>query len=105
MMITKEYEGERLFWYQFLRTKFQIIINNNEEVKYVTDGQILRLDHNKEPQKPPEILNNLEQIKYLQWHGQYGQNLKKVGKWKASWKGQILKNAGEQFRQEMFFEV
>ncbi|CAD8126699.1 unnamed protein product [Paramecium sonneborni] len=94
-MITKEYKGERLHWYRFLKVKFQAIINNNIEIKYCTaDGQILRIDLNKDTKETPEILNNLEQIKYLQWFGEYGQNLKKVGKWTATWKGQILKNVG-----------
>ncbi|CAD8192451.1 unnamed protein product [Paramecium pentaurelia] len=101
-MILKEFEGERLFWYRFLKTKFLIIIsNNNTEIKYVTeDGQILRIDYNKDPQETPHILNNLEQIKHLQWVGEYGKNLKKVGDWIAIWKGQQLKNVGGKYSEE-----
>ncbi|CAD8151626.1 unnamed protein product [Paramecium pentaurelia] len=87
------------FRFRFLKTKFFIIISNNKtEINYATeDGQIMRIDYNKDPQGTPQILYNLEQIKYLQWVGQYGENLKKVGDWMAIWKGQKLKNVGGKY--------
>ncbi|CAD8052093.1 unnamed protein product [Paramecium primaurelia] len=101
-MILQELEGESLYWYGFLKTKFFIIISNNKtEIKYATkDGQIMRIDYNKDPQGTPQILYNLEQIKYLQWVGQYGENLKKVGNWVAIWKGHKLKNVGGKYSEE-----
>ncbi|CAD8085725.1 unnamed protein product [Paramecium primaurelia] len=41
-----------------------------------------------------ELLNNFDQIKYLKFEGQYGQNNRKSGKWKTIWHGELLKGLG-----------
>ncbi|CAD8204812.1 unnamed protein product [Paramecium pentaurelia] len=80
---------------RFLKTQFYINITSNQEIKYTNiEGSILRIDYIKDTSKKPEILTKLEQIKYLNWQGEYGENLKKVGKWTVTWKGEILENVG-----------
>ncbi|CAD8187964.1 unnamed protein product [Paramecium octaurelia] len=80
---------------RFLRTKFQISLTSTQEIQYSTiEGQVLRIDQRKDISNKPEILTNLEQIKYLNWQGEYGENYKKVGKWIATWKGENLEDIG-----------
>ncbi|CAK56682.1 unnamed protein product (macronuclear) [Paramecium tetraurelia] len=80
---------------RFCRTKFQINQSSKQEIQYSTiEGLVLRIDQITDISDKPEILTNLEQIKYLNWLGEYGDNLKKVGKWIAKWKGEILKGVG-----------
>ncbi|CAD8089898.1 unnamed protein product [Paramecium sonneborni] len=43
-----------------------------------TDGQILRIDQIIDISKQTNIMNNYEQIKYLQLVGQYGQQNKSL---------------------------
>ncbi|CAD8042795.1 unnamed protein product [Paramecium primaurelia] len=48
----------------------------------------------------PEIMNNLDQILYFQWQGNYGQNLKKNGKWTATWHGEKLERVGGYYTEQ-----
>ncbi|CAD8211012.1 unnamed protein product [Paramecium octaurelia] len=57
-------------------------------LKYIKDGEILRMEQLKEKPKYFEILKNLEQIISLRWEGIYGENNKKIGKWVAFWNDQ-----------------
>ncbi|CAD8211459.1 unnamed protein product [Paramecium pentaurelia] len=50
-------------------------------------------------QTQQEVLNNLEQIKFLFWHGKYGQNGKKTGYWYASWNGSVLNSVGGYYKE------
>ncbi|CAD8141269.1 unnamed protein product [Paramecium pentaurelia] len=75
-------------------TKLQIIFTKHKEIQYFRDGSRLRIEQIKDTSKKPEILNNIEQILYLQWSGKYKQNIQKIGKWIAKWNGQIIQDAG-----------
>ncbi|CAD8112465.1 unnamed protein product [Paramecium sonneborni] len=48
--------------------------------------QILRIDKVKDI----SVMNNLEQINNLNWSGNYEKNNYKIGRWKATWKGENL---------------
>ncbi|CAD8190279.1 unnamed protein product [Paramecium pentaurelia] len=93
---TYNYECE--FWStkdnRFLKTQIQIIISKSKEIKYIQDGQILRIDQFTDFRTKPDILKNLEQIKFLKWQGRYGQCFKKVDKWNVIWNGQNFSQIG-----------
>ncbi|CAD8143286.1 unnamed protein product [Paramecium octaurelia] len=59
-------------------------------IRYIKDGEILKqcnqFDH--------VLLKNIQQIKYLGWHGNYN-NGKKSGKFQIIWKGENLNIGGE----------
>ncbi|CAD8118270.1 unnamed protein product [Paramecium primaurelia] len=74
----------------FQKATFSIQINEEGTVIYQKDGSILFIDYK-------DTLNqtkNLEQIKYLRWHGQYNNLQQKIGKWYALWKGENLEAGG-----------
>ncbi|CAD8203039.1 unnamed protein product [Paramecium octaurelia] len=79
----------------FYRYKKQFyIIKDNSEVKYLTEeGQILRIDITSTNQQA-EVLKKWEQIVKLYWKGQHDTNRVKVGKWTATWQGEIIKDVG-----------
>ncbi|CAD8069653.1 unnamed protein product [Paramecium sonneborni] len=86
---------------RILQTKLKIIFTDDQKIKYVTeDGSILRIDEIKDLSQQPLIMKNLDQIKNLQFIGQYGNNLKKVGKWKTVWKGQTISDARAFYSEE-----
>ncbi|CAD8096295.1 unnamed protein product [Paramecium primaurelia] len=92
------YNQECRFWStkdnRFLKTQIQIIIFKQKEVKYIQDGQILRIDQFTDVITKPDILENIEQIKFLKWQGRYGQCFKKVDKWNVIWNGQKFSKIG-----------
>ncbi|CAD8114180.1 unnamed protein product [Paramecium primaurelia] len=79
---------------RFIRTKLLINLQNNNEIQYILDGSIIRSDKIKDTSRRPEILTHLEQIQYLQWKGDFGNNNKKIGKWIATWMGNTLDGVG-----------
>ncbi|CAD8176801.1 unnamed protein product [Paramecium octaurelia] len=89
---------------QYQRLKVRIAITKENDLYYIRDGQILRMQFQKSisynsdkmmiPSKLPNILYNLEQIQYLQWEGEYSKSNEKIGKWKAKWKGETLIDVG-----------
>ncbi|CAD8117519.1 unnamed protein product [Paramecium primaurelia] len=76
------------------KKKFIISYENQNQIKYIQDGSILRIDYIKDKSIKQEVLTNLEQIQYLFWFGQYGENNKKIDKWIATWKGETLVDVG-----------
>ncbi|CAD8112481.1 unnamed protein product [Paramecium sonneborni] len=56
--------------------------------------QIIRIEQVKDQLQMSEILTNLEQIKYFQWCGNYGQNSQKVDRWTGSWNQITLEDVG-----------
>ncbi|CAD8135837.1 unnamed protein product [Paramecium octaurelia] len=48
---------------------------NIKEIVYIIDGSIIRIDQISDTKKMLQIMQNLEQIKYLKWMGNYGQKL------------------------------
>ncbi|CAD8120896.1 unnamed protein product [Paramecium sonneborni] len=65
--------------------QFSVINEQIREIQYIKDGAILRLEKIEVDQKA-EIIINLQQIKFLKWEGQRGNNNKKYGKWIPYWK-------------------
>ncbi|CAK63130.1 unnamed protein product (macronuclear) [Paramecium tetraurelia] len=73
------------------QTTFNLIISNEGNQVYQKDGQILRIE-TKQPQssKDEQILNNIEQIKNLQFIGGYGADGQKINLWHYFWKGEKI---------------
>ncbi|CAD8092870.1 unnamed protein product [Paramecium primaurelia] len=78
-----------------VKAKFTVTKTKNKEIIYSSYGMSQRIEQIIEvSNKKPELLRNLDQIKHLQWVGEYGSNHKKVGKWIVTWKGQSLYGVG-----------
>ncbi|CAK73756.1 unnamed protein product (macronuclear) [Paramecium tetraurelia] len=82
------------------KSKFEITCTNGEEIMYSFEGAILRVDKIYAGFKEPEVLTNLEQIKNLQWIGQYDQNNLKIGPWQVLWKYEQLTNVGGEYSKQ-----
>ncbi|CAD8195660.1 unnamed protein product [Paramecium octaurelia] len=83
-----------------IRTKFQILQMNEKEVGYILEGNYLRIDKIIGSSNKPYLLTCLEQIKHLQWIGQYEQHNLKSGKWITRWNGETLENVGGGYSKE-----
>ncbi|CAD8208645.1 unnamed protein product [Paramecium octaurelia] len=81
---------------RFIQTKYQIKFpnNNKNEMLYILDGVILRCQNSLLHQEELQQLNNIEQIQYLKWIGDYGQNKQRIGRWAATWNGEVLQEVG-----------
>ncbi|CAD8198457.1 unnamed protein product [Paramecium octaurelia] len=75
---------------QLVQTKVHLITENTGTKIYNKDGQILRQEKNKLGQKFEYEYKNLEQIKYLQFKGQYGVNGYRINQWDYFWKGEYI---------------
>ncbi|CAD8151586.1 unnamed protein product [Paramecium pentaurelia] len=96
----QEFQAEIWSGTRFIRTKLLINLKNNNEIQYIHDGSIIRrYDQVKDASIRPEILTNLEQIYYLQWKGEFGNN-KKIGRWIATWMGNTLNGVGGQYTND-----
>ncbi|CAD8137797.1 unnamed protein product [Paramecium octaurelia] len=88
------FSGRYIQLYKSLRKNF-IVIFQMGKIVYVDDGEIIAenkadvLDNSSS-----WVLFNLDQIYQLKWHGNYGSNGKKIGKWKPSLEAQQITNAG-----------
>ncbi|CAD8110583.1 unnamed protein product [Paramecium primaurelia] len=80
-----------------IRTKLLISHTNEQDLKYIQNGSILRIEKIQSTYQKPELIKNLEQVKHLQWIGEYGKNNLKVGNWKVFWKGENLVDVGGQY--------
>ncbi|CAD8057981.1 unnamed protein product [Paramecium sonneborni] len=80
--------------YKFKKITILIKFNEEKEVSYIQNGQIIRIEQVKDQLQMSEILINLEQIKYFQWCGNYGQNSQKVDRWTGSWNQITLEDVG-----------
>ncbi|CAD8117608.1 unnamed protein product [Paramecium primaurelia] len=99
--IIKEQEVDK--WDQnkgrLVKTKIQITITQENYIIYSSkEGVILRQELNQDNYINSEVLNNMEQIIHLKWHGEYGQNQRKLGKWVATWSGEALQNVGGYYK-------
>ncbi|CAD8211281.1 unnamed protein product [Paramecium octaurelia] len=85
-----------------LQTKInlQITFTNNKEIQYLMNGQIIRRDLIKDTSQNPEIMTNLEQIKFLTWTEEYNNCNQKIGKSMAFWDCQTNSIAGGQYSNE-----
>ncbi|CAD8109524.1 unnamed protein product [Paramecium sonneborni] len=99
-------EQECLFFDSFttrwLKKKYQIQFVKEKEIIYIFNGQIARQIQNFSSSEP-DIFYNLEQIKYLEWIGKYGNNFKKTAKWGINWDGQILQKVGRYYSKIFYF--
>ncbi|CAD8205231.1 unnamed protein product [Paramecium octaurelia] len=97
-------EYEYLFWnsenYRFKKIKYEVQLTKEKEIKYIQDGQILRIEQVINSIQKPEILTNLQQIKYLQWSGKYGQYSLKIGRWSATWNNEIILESGGYYSED-----
>ncbi|CAD8194862.1 unnamed protein product [Paramecium octaurelia] len=78
----------------------QLKFTQEGEILYIYDGSILRKEKVIEISQKPQLLNNIEQIKFLEWMGNYGTNNQKIGRWTILWKGTKLKDIGGEYSQE-----
>ncbi|CAD8065871.1 unnamed protein product [Paramecium sonneborni] len=83
---------------RYIQNIFQIAIKKS--ILYLKDGQLIRMDQLNDTFSQQDILNNLDQINYLNWSGNYGKNNQKDGKWIAKWNGQTLVNVGGDYRDD-----
>ncbi|CAK76075.1 unnamed protein product (macronuclear) [Paramecium tetraurelia] len=87
----------------FMKMKLQILLTKNKELIYQAfSGYFLRMqiyafklsDLVEEILFLPQITTNLEQLKFLRWHGLIGQDNQRIGKWTATWDGEIIAYVG-----------
>ncbi|CAD8159141.1 unnamed protein product [Paramecium pentaurelia] len=76
-------------------TELQVIYIKEIEMIYLQDGELLRCDEIQDFYDKPQIMKDLQQIKQLNWHGQYNLNSQKEGKWYPTWKGEKLDAGGD----------
>ncbi|CAD8144089.1 unnamed protein product [Paramecium pentaurelia] len=100
--IIQEYECT--YWHsnqhRWIQKNCKITLSRQKEIIYIIDGSIHRIEKLLDSLQRPEVFTNFEQIQYLQWYGNYDQNLKKVGKWTAYWKGKYLSQVGGYYSED-----
>ncbi|CAK76077.1 unnamed protein product, partial (macronuclear) [Paramecium tetraurelia] len=79
---------------EFVKTTIQIKYTKEQYIIYSQDGVILRMDQIRGGCKSSDILSNVDQIQYLFFQGQYEQNERKSGRWRATWDGEVIENVG-----------
>ncbi|CAD8109918.1 unnamed protein product [Paramecium sonneborni] len=88
---------------RIVKTKIRIAIAQDNYLLYFLNGVVYRklqqfINLNREQivddSQNLEILTNLDQIKYLQWLGEYRENKRKFGKWIATWNMEVVKDVG-----------
>ncbi|CAD8116807.1 unnamed protein product [Paramecium primaurelia] len=85
---------------EFFQNNYQLTFTKDKNIIYTKNGAILRIDNIKDDTEQPQVLNNFEQIKYLQWIGEFGQRGKKIGRWSIQWNGEFLKNVGGHYNDD-----
>ncbi|CAD8214876.1 unnamed protein product [Paramecium octaurelia] len=91
----KNYQNICSLRQQLYRNFYTIV--NQQEITYVYNGSILRIEKNYEGYQQ---MTNLEQINYLYWQGVYGNNNQRVGYWMATWDGEALTNVGGHYNDD-----
>ncbi|CAD8169911.1 unnamed protein product [Paramecium pentaurelia] len=81
----------------FQKTTLSIQINEEGKIIYQKDGSILYIEQYDSLFQA----QNLEQLKFLRWHGQYNNKQQKIGKWQPQWKGVNLEVGGLYCNQGM----
>ncbi|CAD8173975.1 unnamed protein product [Paramecium octaurelia] len=91
---THQYDGLKKQFGGLKKIKFQIHINENRQLNYIHNGEIIyTLQQNVIFQKP-NIIKNLEVLKHFKWIAVNGENSQKVGLWTALWRGERLIGCG-----------
>ncbi|CAD8159241.1 unnamed protein product [Paramecium pentaurelia] len=80
--------------FRLVKVKVQMTFTEDNFIYYSLDGKVLRIEQHSEKQKHHDQFNNIDQIKYLHWDGEFEQNNRKSGKWKANWQGPDYKEVG-----------
>ncbi|CAD8069661.1 unnamed protein product [Paramecium sonneborni] len=96
-IIEKEFEQWDQTKCRFHKINIEIKFTQNNQIIYSKNEEILRIVKVHEVFENQQLFNNVDQIHYLSWQGQYDQNEKKEGKWVAFWNKNILKNIGGYF--------
>ncbi|CAD8090392.1 unnamed protein product [Paramecium primaurelia] len=78
---------------KLMKINIQVDIKNDNLI-YSYQGRILRKVYLQDYKTYPDLYQNMEQIKYFNWQGEYGPNQKKIGKWKAIWNGEVILDGG-----------
>ncbi|CAD8186921.1 unnamed protein product [Paramecium octaurelia] len=81
-----QFQGFSKFKDQLIPKDFILIRDINGNRTYKQNEQILRQENKISGQKNEKILNNFEQMKYLDFKGQYGINGYKIKQWNYFWK-------------------
>ncbi|CAD8152373.1 unnamed protein product [Paramecium pentaurelia] len=76
--------------YGLSSTKFYFTRKPNGNKIYSKEGDCLRLENTQLGQQVEDIIHNLEQIRYLQFKGQFGINGYKIKQWNYFWKEQQI---------------
>ncbi|CAD8095130.1 unnamed protein product [Paramecium sonneborni] len=61
---------------QLTTNKFFVEQTKDKQIKYIVDRNVLREQQIIDVKVQPEIMRNLEQVKYLKWEGELGMNKK-----------------------------
>ncbi|CAD8116417.1 unnamed protein product [Paramecium sonneborni] len=85
---------------KLIQKKFTVHFTQENQIKYLIDGYFLRIEQIYDFTERPEVLTNFYCIKYLEWDGKYGENLKKNGKWTVNCKGKNLITLGGYYSTE-----
>ncbi|CAD8178355.1 unnamed protein product [Paramecium octaurelia] len=94
---SKKWDKEK---YQIVKEKIQITIKNNNKIIYSSsNGEILRIEKEKQNLSYPFILINKDQIKKLQWIGVQRQYNRESVQWSATWCGEVLSGVGGYINQ------
>ncbi|CAK60854.1 unnamed protein product (macronuclear) [Paramecium tetraurelia] len=97
-------EYQYIYWdfenRRFKKIKYEVSFTKEKQIKYIQNGQVLRIEQAINSLQKPDILTNLEQIKYLQWSGKYGQNTMKIGRWSATWNKDIILESGGYYSED-----
>ncbi|CAD8072405.1 unnamed protein product [Paramecium primaurelia] len=89
--------------FRLVKVQVQISFTQDNFIFYSLNGTVLRMqeiflniksEQHSDKQKHHDQYNNIDQIKYLHWEGEFGQNNRKSGKWKANWSGPGYKEVG-----------
>ncbi|CAD8121209.1 unnamed protein product [Paramecium sonneborni] len=79
---------------RWVKKKIQIKLSEKNEIEFIMSESILQKTDISDIFEMPQLLTNMEQIKYLKWLGKYGDDRRKIGQWRATWQREILLNVG-----------
>ncbi|CAD8178253.1 unnamed protein product [Paramecium octaurelia] len=86
---------------RFIKVKIQVAINNGNLIMFSYKNQIIRKAHFSDFYTNIDMFENIEQIKYLEWQGEYGPTQRRQGKWIATWKGIRIIEVGGYYQDDI----
>ncbi|CAD8156478.1 unnamed protein product [Paramecium pentaurelia] len=87
---------------KLMKINIQIAIKNDNLI-YSYLGRNLKKEYLQDYETQPVLYQNMEQIKYFNWQGEYGPNKKKIGKWKAILNGEAILVGGFSKFQKRYY--